>query len=58
MINNFRGNKSNNRPYHSENLYEENDLVNVSIKTQTLDQEKNELNSKKPKNEMNSYGGI
>ena len=40
-----------------ENLYEENDLVNVSIKTQTLDQEKYDTNYK-PKNETNSYGGL
>ena len=39
-----------------ENLYEENDLVNVSIKTQTLDQEKNE--HYKPKPETSSYGGL
>ena len=45
--------------------YEENDLVNVSIKTQTLDQEKNDLinnnnnsNNYRAKNETSSYGGL
>lgn len=56
MINNCRGKKTS-RP-QMENLYEENDLVNVSIKTQTLDQEKNDDINYKPKNEINSYGGL
>lgn len=60
-INNYREKKTNRRNMDSL-YYEENDLVNVSIKSQTLDQEKNDYNNindnYKAKNETSSYGGL
>jgi len=39
-----------------ENLYDENDLVDVKIKTETLDEQKNK--KYKASNETSSYGAL
>ena len=43
-----------------DNLYEETDLVDVKIKTQTLNQQSNQKNDKnyKPAVENSSYGAL